>query len=382
MATAEIIAIGTELLLGEIQDTNTRYLARKLRDAGVDLFRATLVGDNKSRIAEVIREALLRSDIVITSGGLGPTVDDPTREAVALAVGVELDFSSVLWEQIQARFQRFRRLATDNNRRQAYIPHGAMAVENAVGTAPAFICEVAEKCIISLPGVPRELEYLTENKVLPYLRDHYHLSGTIQARVLHCAGVGESQIDDWISDLETWSNPTVGLLAHPGQVDIRVTAKADSQTEAERMIEEMSARVLERVGEAYYGSDDIALVSVVLSQLERRGWHMAALESNLNGELYSALIKGGFPNQNLIILPQVLDGEELHRECEHLRNRTGVDLALGIGLEPGKDVQIARILAQTTRDHREVEYYYGGAPGNAPLWAVHMGLDVLRRFMK
>ena len=234
MPSAEIIAIGTELLLGEIQDTNTRYLALRLRDANIDLFRATMVGDNAVRISRVIAEAFNRSDIVITTGGLGPTVDDPTRLAVAMAIGVETEFRPELWDQIQNRFNGLIGSATENNKRQAYIPQGSIAVENPVGTAPAFIVESGSKVIISLPGVPREMEYLIENRVIPYLKEHFQILGTIKASVLHAAGVGESQVDEWIGDLETLINPTVGLLAHPGQVDIRVTAKAGSQEEADR----------------------------------------------------------------------------------------------------------------------------------------------------
>src|SRR4030066_332573 len=141
MPSAEIITIGTELLLGEIVDTNSRYLARCLRDAGIDLYRKTTVGDNVKRIAFAIQQALERCDIVITTGGLGPTVDDPTREAVALAVGVKSEFHPELWEQIRTRFTRLGRKPTENNRRQAYIPDGAIAVENPVGTAPIFILE-------------------------------------------------------------------------------------------------------------------------------------------------------------------------------------------------------------------------------------------------
>jgi nicotinamide-nucleotide amidase len=162
MPTAEIITIGTEILLGEILDTNAQYLARALRDAGVDLYRKTTVGDNTRRIAQAIQQAQERCDIVITTGGLGPTVDDPTREAVALAVGVETEFRPELWEQIESRFRRFNRQPTENNKRQAYVPRGALAVENPVGTAPAFIVENGEQAIISLPGVPSEMKYLTQ----------------------------------------------------------------------------------------------------------------------------------------------------------------------------------------------------------------------------
>src|SRR5512139_3185819 len=128
MPSAEIITIGTEILLGEIVDTNARYIARKFRDAGIDLYRKTTVGDNATRIAQAIRQAMERCEIILTTGGLGPTVDDPTREAVALALGVETEFRPELWDQIQARFRRYSRLPTDNNKRQAYVPLGALAV--------------------------------------------------------------------------------------------------------------------------------------------------------------------------------------------------------------------------------------------------------------
>lgn len=256
MPTAEIIAIGTELLLGEIQDSNTRYLARILRGINIDLYRSTIIGDNGARISELIKEALSRSDIVITSGGLGPTVDDPTRLAVAKALDTELVFMPELWEQIVERFKRYKREPTENNRRQAYIPLGAIPVENLVGTAPAFIAERPEqKCIISLPGVPRELEYLLENEILPYLTQHYQLKGIIKVLVVHTAGMGESLIDEQVADLELLSNPTVGLLAHPGQTDIRITAKAESEQMAKNMIKEVLESVTEKLGHNIYGFD-------------------------------------------------------------------------------------------------------------------------------
>ncbi len=227
MPSAEIITIGTELLLGEIVDTNSAYLARKLRDIGVDVFRTSTVGDNPARISEILRETIARTPIVITTGGLGPTVDDPTREAVAQAMDMPIEFRPELWEQIVNRLEKFGRTPTENQKRQAYIPKGALSIQNPVGTAPAFIIEQNQTTIISLPGVPREMEYLTENTVLPYLRGRYQLTGTIKTRVLHVAGLGESQIDEWIGDLELLGNPTVGLSAHPGLVDIRITAKAE-----------------------------------------------------------------------------------------------------------------------------------------------------------
>ncbi len=157
MPKAEIITIGTEILLGEIVDTNSRFIARALRDEGVDLYWTSTVGDNPERIAEAVRSGMERSEIIISTGGLGPTVDDPTRDAVALALGVETEFREELWQQVIDRFARFGREPTQNNRRQAYVPQGAIAIENPVGTAPAFIVETKKNAIIALPGVPREM---------------------------------------------------------------------------------------------------------------------------------------------------------------------------------------------------------------------------------
>ena len=191
MPSAEIITIGTEILLGEIVDTNACHIARKFRDAGINLYRKTTVGDNEERIAQAIRHAMQRCEIILTTGGLGPTVDDATRGAVALALETEVQFYPALWKQIQARFKRFNSEPTENNKRQAYMPKGALPIENPVGTAPCFISEIEDHAIICLPGVPREMEYLLENSTIPYLRQRYQLSGMIKARILHTAGAGE-----------------------------------------------------------------------------------------------------------------------------------------------------------------------------------------------
>ena len=277
MPAAEIITIGTELLLGETVDTNTRYIARALRDEGVDLFRTSTIGDNPDRIAEIIREGVQRAEIIITTGGLGPTVDDPTREAVAQALGVETEFRPELWDQILERFKRYGRTPTDNNKRQAFIPRGALPVENPVGTAPAFICETGEHAIISLPGVPREMEYLMQNMVLPYLRERYNLTGVIKARVLHTSGAGESQIDERIGDLEQLNNPTVGLAAHAGQVDIRITAKAETEAEADALISKVEEQIRQRLRAWIYGADDDSLEGVALDTLSACGWDLTVV---------------------------------------------------------------------------------------------------------
>jgi len=160
MPTAEIITIGTEILLGEIVDTNTRHIALTLRNLGVDLFRTITIGDNAERIASTIREAMQRTEIIITTGGLGPTVDDPTREAVARAAGIETEFREDLWDQVVESISRYGRKPAENQKRQAVVPKGAIGVKNPVGTAPAFIVETERNAVISLPGVPNEMEHI------------------------------------------------------------------------------------------------------------------------------------------------------------------------------------------------------------------------------
>ena len=229
MPSAEIVTIGTEILLGEIVDTNTRHIALALRDLGLDLFRTVTIGDNVERIAAAIRDSMQRTDIIITTGGLGPTVDDPTREAIARAAGLETEFSEELWQQVIETISRYGRKPSENQRRQAVIPKGAIPIRNPVGTAPAFIVETPRTTIISLPGVPHEMEHILHESVIPYLRKRYSLRQVIKVRVLHCAGLGEGTIDEKIGDLETLANPTVGLATHTGVVDVRIAAKAESE---------------------------------------------------------------------------------------------------------------------------------------------------------
>lgn len=379
MPSAELIAIGTELLLGEILDTNTRYLALQLRDLGVDLYRATTIGDNEERIASAIREALQRSQIVITTGGLGPTVDDPTRQAVALAMGVQTVFREDLWEQIQARFQRFGRVASGNNMRQAYIPEGAIPVENPVGTAPAFIFESGDGCVACLPGVPREMEYLFLNAITPYLRGRYNLTGIIKARVLHVGGTGESVVDDLIGDLEKMSNPTVGLLAHPGQVDVRITVKAESLAEADEKIAIMETEIRKRLGDAIFGADGDTMGSIIRSRLQSQQWNLSAFECNLNGELNAQLEKAGFPSETVQRESGGCTPEALDEISAGLAKRSGTQVVLSVSLQPGLEKQILTVHCQTPGSSETITRTYGGPPQHGPSWSANTALDLLRR---
>jgi nicotinamide-nucleotide amidase len=379
MATAEIITIGTEILLGEIIDTNAPYIARCLTTIGVNLYRKSTIGDNARRIAEAVQEALERADIVITTGGLGPTIDDPTREAVALAAGVETEFREELWEQIQARFRRFDRIPTENNKRQAYIPKGALSVENPVGTAPAFIVEVGSKSILCLPGVPREMEYLLEHAVKPYLLQRYNLTGLIKSRLLHTSGAGESQIDDRIADLEVLSNPTVGLAAHAGQVDIRITARAENVEEADALIAGVEVELRRRLGDWVYGADEDTLEQAALHALSDLGWRLGVVEAGLGGCLTQRLtsLEGVFAGGE--VLTTLPEAHELSSKAADFREAQGVECVLGAVLHPEGEKNRLEMVWITPQGVREITRSYGGPPQLAQTWGVNLCLDLLRK---
>lgn len=379
MPSAEIITIGTEILLGEILDTNARHIARELRDVGIDLYRKTTVGDNKNRIADVIQQAVERTDIIITTGGLGPTVDDPTREAVALAANRKIEYRPELWDQIQARFKRFGRKPTENNKRQAYIPKGARAIENPVGTAPAFILEIGGTDLICLPGVPREMEYLLENAVLPYLKERFELAEIIKSRILHTAGAGESQIDDLIGDLETLSNPTVALAAHSGQVDVRITVKAKSENEADEKIQDIEKVLRERLGNWIYGVDSDTLEEVALKHLQHKGWTLVAVESGLRGELIRRLARANGPFRGGEVITTEPTPDELLEFTEALRQTRHAEIGLGVAILSSESRQEICLVSTTPMGKKVSVREYGGHPEYAPKWALNNGLNLIRR---
>ncbi len=293
---AELVMIGSELLLGEIVDTNANRLAKMLRDIGLDLYYKTTVGDNEARITEVLNLALDRSDVVITSGGLGPTVDDMTRQAVANATGRPLVYSQKLERQIAARFRSFGRQMAENNKRQANIPEGAIPLRNPVGTAPCFLAEdiTGRGFIISLPGVPRELEYMMTHTVIPLLVERMGTTQLIKARILRTCAVGESDIDRAIGDLMTMTNPTVGLAAHPGQTDVRITAKAETEAQADELIAPVEADLRQRLGVAVYGVEKESVAEVVGRLLAEKDLKLAILDTLTGGQVVQELAEAGY----------------------------------------------------------------------------------------
>ncbi|TNF48192.1 CinA family nicotinamide mononucleotide deamidase-related protein, partial [bacterium] len=279
--TCEIVTIGSELLLGQIMDTNTSYLAQELNRIGVTTRFRTSVGDRLEEISQVIRSGVERCDMVVTTGGLGPTLDDLTREAVAKVAGVDLEFKQDLMDLIEEFFQRAGYKMPDNNRKQAYVPTGSQVVLNPVGTAPCFIAEANGKPIICLPGVPRELKYLWERDISPWIRKRFGLSNQkVTYRVLKLVGLGESAVDRLIGDLMgVGKNPEVGLLASSGEIKIRITATASGDGEAEGLIGPVEEEIRSRLGQKIFGTDDDTLEGVIESLLIQKGLTLAILET-------------------------------------------------------------------------------------------------------
>lgn len=376
MPSAEIITIGTEILLGEIVDTNTRYIARNLRNLGVDLYRTSTIGDNVERIAEAIRNSIARADIVITTGGLGPTVDDPTREAVARALDVETEFREELWEQVLEIVTRYGRKAAENQKRQAYVPKGAIAIKNNVGTAPSFIVENGSNSVISLPGVPKEMEHILHEYVIPYLQERYNLDQVIKVRLLHTAGAGESDIDEKIGDLETLANPTVGLAAHTGVVDVRIAAKAETEEEADRMIAQVEGQLRERLGTLVFGVDEETLEGAALKAASDRTWDLVAVEAGLGGALTRRLASVQASNLLEVESAELTEGE-LPVFLKSIQEKHNANAALGIVAFPEK--RIVELMLITPDESRTRQLSFGGHPALISRWAINLALNWLRR---
>jgi nicotinamide-nucleotide amidase len=287
---AEIVAIGTEMLLGDLIDTNSAFIAQQLKAVGVNMYFKTIVGDNLDRISFAIGQSHDRSQVVITSGGLGPTVDDLTRECVARVMGVELEFRQELYDYIEKYFVRRGFKMTENNRKQAFVPQGATVIENPRGTAPCFYCEDEKGLIIVAPGVPVEMRYIIGERAIPIIQEKFDLGEVIRTRVLKTCGLGESRVDQMIGDLFRESrNPSIGVLAHPGQVDVRITARAASIEKAEEMIDVLDVKVREILGSAIYAVGEVTLDQVVAQLLGEQKKTMVVVETNTGGAVLQRL---------------------------------------------------------------------------------------------
>ena len=286
----EILCVGTELLLGDILNGNARWLAQRLAALGLPHYRQTVVGDNPQRLAAAVREAAMRSRVLITTGGLGPTPDDLTTEALAAAFETPLRERPELWDEIQAKLSSGGRPVAPCNRRQAFLPEGAEVLPNPLGSAPGMIWSPQpDFTVLTFPGVPSEMRAMFTQTAEPWLRRHGGASGVFVSRVLRFSGIGESNLAEQVADLFEGRNPTVAPYASLGDVTLRLTACGDSPVEAEALLDPLEADLRQRTGVLCYGRDDDSLASVVLDRLRQHNHTLAVAESCTGGAIGAAL---------------------------------------------------------------------------------------------
>ncbi|HYW54133.1 MAG TPA: competence/damage-inducible protein A [Dongiaceae bacterium] len=292
MASVEIVTIGTEILLGHLVDTNSVHVARMLADHGVDVYAKHSAGDNADRLAAMLGDVLARADGAVCTGGLGPTVDDLTKDAVARAVGKKLVLHEPSLRAIEERFRQFNRPMADNNRRQAYLPEGCVVFDNPHGTAPGFVALRDDgKFVACMPGVPREMKPMLADQLVPWLVQRFDLRSAIYTRTLHTVGIGESELDRRVEDLfRRLENPKIAMLAHGFAVDVKIMAKATSREDADAMIEPVAAELRQRIGSGYYGDDDTTLPGAIVRALTSRGLTLGTAESCTGGGIADQIV--------------------------------------------------------------------------------------------
>jgi nicotinamide-nucleotide amidase len=348
----EVVAIGTELLLGQIVDTNSSWIGERLARAGIDCNYQTKVGDNHTRMVECIRHALDRNDAVIVCGGLGPTQDDITRDAVAEVMGVELVRHDELIEKIRAVFGSRGRDMVDSNLRQADVPVGACAMEHQPGTAPGLICPVGEKVIYAVPGVPYEMEEMIDLEVIPDLQERMGERAVIVSRTLRTWGLSESGLGEMVASrhevLEAVGNPTIAFLASGMEgIKVRLTAKAPTNEEALALIEAEEAELRAILGTYVFGVDEDTMEAAVGALLEDRGFTLAVAESMTGGLVASRMVdvpgsstwfKGGVVSYqsdvkyDLLEVPEgpVVSEEAAMAMADGVRKLLGADVGLSV----------------------------------------------------
>ena len=286
----ELICVGTELLLGNILNTNARYLSEKCAELGLSMYYQTVVGDNPERLEAVVKEALSRSDLILFSGGLGPTTDDLTKETVSKAFGLKLVDDPGARAMLEERMGKFGRKITENNYKQALIPEGQTALYNHHGTAPGILIEKDGKIAFLFPGPPRELIPMFEEYCIPYIRKLSNI--TIRSRMVKMIGIGESEAAARIQDLiENSENPTVAPYAKTTQVHLRITARAESEDACMQLIEPVYQKIKQELGEYIYTIDeDLDIEDIVVQELKEKGLHISCAESCTGGMIASRLI--------------------------------------------------------------------------------------------
>lgn len=286
---AEIITVGTEILLGDIVNTNSQFLAKELASIGVEVYYQETVGDNETRLLNLLEEAFKRSDIVIATGGLGPTNDDITKEIAAKYFNQELVFYSDIWENIKSYFEKLGLKPTENNKKQAYFPKDCIILDNPNGTAPGVILKKENKMIILLPGPPKEMIPMFNNSVKSYLQSLTDYK--LVSKTLRFIGIGESELEEKLIDIiNSQSNPIIAPYAKENEVTLRITAKSKDDEKANDLIKSIEEKIKDRVGKYIYGYDDTTLEETVAKLLVKNNMTIAVSESCTGGMVSSKLI--------------------------------------------------------------------------------------------
>jgi nicotinamide-nucleotide amidase len=370
---AEIISIGTEILLGDILDTNAQYLASRLPALGIDLHWMTQVGDNLGRLREAIRRAWDRSDLILLTGGLGPTEDDLTREAIAAVLDEPLSVNAELEAQLRAFFAGRGIVMPERNVKQAALIPSSRPIANPRGTAPGWWVEREGRILVAMPGPPVEMERMWEKEVAPRLAK-LAAGEVIISRTLKTAGIGEGSVDEMVSSLLGSANPSLAVYAKADGVHLRITAKAASQDEARRLIAPMEEEARAILGNAIWGADDDTLEATVGAMLRERGLSVATMESCTGGLLASTITD--------------VDGSSSYFKGGFVAYTAEMKIALGVdeGLVRRQGVvsqEVALDMARAARQRLEADFGIGVTgvvgpdppPGGKPVGTIHIGLD-------
>ncbi|MBI2002316.1 MAG: competence/damage-inducible protein A [candidate division NC10 bacterium] len=336
----EIITIGTEILLGQIVDTNASGIAERLAEAGIDLFYKITVGDNTGRIEAALRRALERADVIITTGGLGPTEDDLTRDVVAAVLDRPLHLDPDVLAHIERRFAHRKIPMTQNNRKQAMVPEGAEVLHNPNGTAPGLFLKDRGCCVACLPGVPAEMKPMLTEQVIPRIRETFGIQSRIVSRVLKTCGISESKLDHAIGDyFREMQNPTIGVLAHAGEIHVRLTCKGEDPATITRMLDDLEAKIRERLGPLIFGRDEEKLEALIGQLLRERKATLAVAESCTGGLLASRLtdISGSsdYFERGVVAYSAAAKTEILGVPAELLRESGAVSLPVALAMAEG-----------------------------------------------
>jgi len=347
---AEILAVGTELLMGQIANTNAQYISARLPDVGIGVYFHSVVGDNNQRLRDVLNLAVSRSDLIIITGGLGPTKDDLTKETVAAAFNRRLIPHTESLESLRSFFGRLKRPMTDNNLKQAYMPEGAIVIRNKNGTAPGCIIEEKDRIVIMLPGPPSEMKAMFEEAVIPYLEEKSE--SRIVSRFLRIFGIGESAMEDAIRDLiENQSNPTIAPYVKEGEITLRITAKYPKDKTAADIITPVEEEIRKRLGVKVYSSDNRGLDEVAADMLLQTGTTIAIAESCTGGLVSARLTEipgiSGVFNRGIISYSNQSKVENLNVKQETLyrfgavSRETAIEMAKGVREISGTDLGLA-----------------------------------------